>query len=291
MNRREREIGERLKEFRQAIKWSQSKFADQIGVSRDQLASIEYSRTPLRYELAWRIRDSFGLSIDWLWGGDMPPDHLDEDQGLPHPSQTGLPQNARLTEVFNKVYQLPTASHAELESAGKQKGVSLKSTDIKRRALMRLFAVGALDEALPQVPEDYVVDFGDKLASLMRKYVDALPKEPRELIDARHEALLWEKMRAEITSKVIHSLKRVESNLTYVYASVNTSNVKAQWPLLKQRLQQATAHTGGKSRLAKFLGVQLASVSQWLTDSDNAREPGAETALRMLTWVEQQERK
>jgi hypothetical protein len=79
--------------------------------------------------------------------------------------------------------------------------------------------------------------------------------------------------------------------LTCVHASVKPSEVKAHWPLLKRRLQQATAESGEKSRLAEFLKVKLASVSQWLTDSDNAREPGAETTLRMLYWVEQEERK
>lgn len=79
--------------------------------------------------------------------------------------------------------------------------------------------------------------------------------------------------------------------LDEVHASVNTDDVKAQWPLLKKRLQKATEPVGLKSRLAEFLGVKLASVSQWLSDSESQREPGAETTLRMLRWVELQERK
>ena len=82
-----------------------------------------------------------------------------------------------------------------------------------------------------------------------------------------------------------------QSTLDQVHVSVNTVVVKAQWPLLKSRLQKSTQIAGSKTKLAKFLGVKLASVSQWLTDSESAREPGAETTLRMLRWVEQQERK
>jgi len=61
---------------------------------------------------------------------------------------------------------------------------------------------------------------------------------------------------------------------------------------LKARLQKATQATGSKTRLAEFLGVKLSNVSLWLMDDSrkSAREPGAETALRMLRWVEQQER-
>jgi transcriptional regulator with XRE-family HTH domain len=64
-----------------------------------------------------------------------------------------------------------------------------------------------------------------------------------------------------------------------------TGDVKKQWPALKQKLQQATAEAGAKSRLAKFLDVDLTRISQWLTASKRAREPGAEYALRMLYWV------
>lgn len=87
-------------------------------------------------------------------------------------------------------------------------------------------------------------------------------------------------------------LQRRNQLLTSIHASVKSEPVKPLWPLLKERLQRATAEPGTKTRLADYLGVKIASVSQWLTDSKtSAREPGAETALRMLKWVELQERK
>jgi transcriptional regulator with XRE-family HTH domain len=79
--------------------------------------------------------------------------------------------------------------------------------------------------------------------------------------------------------------------LTDVNSYVNTENVKAEWAALKKSLQKATDYPGGKTRLAEFLGEKLSSVSQWLTDSkQNAREPGADTALRMLKWVTAKEK-
>ena len=81
-----------------------------------------------------------------------------------------------------------------------------------------------------------------------------------------------------------------KEELTDVNDSVKPSDVKAQWPILKKRLQEATAEPGLKTAMARFLKVKnLASVSQWLTDSDNAREPGAEIALKMLYWLEHPE--
>jgi transcriptional regulator with XRE-family HTH domain len=63
--------------------------------------------------------------------------------------------------------------------------------------------------------------------------------------------------------------------------------VKAQLPRLRERLNRATKETGKMSALAEFLGVPLASVSRWLSGK---REPGGEITLKLLHWVEQQER-
>lgn len=289
MNDRERDIGARLMEFRRGIGWSQSEFASLVGITRDQLASIEYGRTPLRYKIAWRIRDALGLSVDWLGGGDSLPNDLSEDVKLPLPEKTLLHENALLTEVFAKVYDLQPEVMGEYSKAGKKKGPRIERADIRKRAVMRLFVIGALDVRLPEVPKDYVTDFAEQTAAFMRQYIKQLPEEPQEIINARYDALLWEKMRAEIARRVIHPKSATDSDLTNITEYGNTKSVKAQWPLLKARLQKATSEKGGKSRLAEFLGVPLVSVSQWLTDSESAREPGAETALRMLYWVERRQ--
>jgi transcriptional regulator with XRE-family HTH domain len=64
--------------------------------------------------------------------------------------------------------------------------------------------------------------------------------------------------------------------------------VKAQLPNLLERLKKATAEPGAKSALAEFLDVPLASLSRWLSGE---REPGGETTLRLLQWVEAAEGK
>jgi len=63
--------------------------------------------------------------------------------------------------------------------------------------------------------------------------------------------------------------------------------VKLQLPSLLERLNRATKESGKMTALADFLGVPLASVSRWLSGK---REPGGEITLRLLKWVEQQER-
>ena len=65
--------------------------------------------------------------------------------------------------------------------------------------------------------------------------------------------------------------------------------IAPQWPELKKRLQKATAAIGSKPALAKVLSVDPTQISQWLSESQSAREPGGDYALRMLKWVELQE--
>ena len=66
----------------------------------------------------------------------------------------------------------------------------------------------------------------------------------------------------------------------------NTPAVKSEIERLVARLKRATAQPGKKAELARFMDVQPPRVSEWLS----GQEPGGEYALRLLKWVEQQER-
>ena len=76
--------------------------------------------------------------------------------------------------------------------------------------------------------------------------------------------------------------------LTDVAETGNVPPVKSTMANLLDRLNKATSQRGMKSKLAKVMGVSLSNVSQWLSGE---REPGGETTLRLLQWVEQQENK
>ena len=79
-----------------------------------------------------------------------------------------------------------------------------------------------------------------------------------------------------------------KSSLTRVYDVVNSPSVKYELAGLLDRLRNATGQPGSKSKLAASLGVPAASLSQWLAGT---REPGGNYTLRLLQWVEQEERK
>jgi DNA-binding transcriptional regulator YiaG len=58
-------------------------------------------------------------------------------------------------------------------------------------------------------------------------------------------------------------------------------------PKLIQRLNRATEERGRKSKLAAWLGVHRQCVPDWLSGK---QEPGGEITLKLLQWVESQER-
>lgn len=52
--------------------YSQTAFADAIGMAKNTLNGFEKAKRPLTIEAARKIRRRFGVSVDWLLFGDMP---------------------------------------------------------------------------------------------------------------------------------------------------------------------------------------------------------------------------
>jgi len=77
------------------------------------------------------------------------------------------------------------------------------------------------------------------------------------------------------------------SLLTEPLSTAKLAPVKSQLDNLLAGLDRLVKEPGSKTALAGFLGAPLASVSRWLSGK---REPGREITLKMLRWVEQQER-
>jgi transcriptional regulator with XRE-family HTH domain len=57
---------------------------------------------------------------------------------------------------------------------------------------------------------------------------------------------------------------------------------------LLSRVFSVTLRHGSKSRLARFLGITPQHLNAWLSRN---KSPGGESALRMLKWVEREEKR
>jgi transcriptional regulator with XRE-family HTH domain len=312
----QRAICARVKTARESINWSQAAFAKQLSITRDQLASIEGSRTPLRYDIAWRLRQSFGISLRWLEEGFTVPDNLEQDN-LPIPDATGLPARALLSAVARKFSELgeETLEVMGLEStsapnrrcgalskpaaqisrpaamlAGLSGILDLLSgqegktgrTDPGHRAMHADILKGHVDHWISRIPLGNVEAFSDKLMHAAEVLAASFPHEPSETIDRRRDELIWERIKIASARKILMASQAKKRVLTDVTVTDNVSPVKSTMLNLLERLNKATSQRGMKSKLAKLMGVPLSNVSQWLS---GAREPGGETTLRLLNWV------
>ena len=63
-------IGRRLLRTRQALKLSQAEFCRQSGVERNLYNPCEKDRRRITIGVAMRIRDRYGVTLDWIYVGD-----------------------------------------------------------------------------------------------------------------------------------------------------------------------------------------------------------------------------
>lgn len=279
---REKEICRRIRLIRQASGLTQTAAARELEIDRALLASYELGRVPVRYHFADRFCAHFWVSQRWLAEEKEPKQwYVFVDKSL----REKINPNAHFSHVYDSVLRplLDKALAAVSEFTGGQ------------------FDAKSLNEYGEAVGASQIGELSPEAATpiIARQIYSFLNSLPPHLYQPFYNSFL--KLLDSFKndhSKALRNFKNVvteavavENELTYIPDNGNTPSVKAQWPLLKKRLQKATEATGRKTRLAEFLGVKLSNVSQWLTDHESAREPGAETALQMLNWVEQQERK
>jgi transcriptional regulator with XRE-family HTH domain len=280
MNETERAACSRVKEFRESIKWPQADFAAQIGITLNQLASIEYGRTPLRYEIAWFISNLFELNLEWFLGLPALPSHLSR-QIFPTPRRTGLPKSALLSEVIERFYgdtgKVRAAKRQELTTAK----ITIDDDELRERVFVLMRLKSDLEYWIAKLPAGLLEDFQQKLVHVSDDYFKAIHEESPDIVNAWHDALLRDSRFSGLADRVIVG----KIDLTYSSGSVYSAAMNAHWPALKKRLRQATAQIGAKSVLAKILNVDPTQISQWLSDSKSAREPGAEYALQMQAWL------
>ena len=290
-------IGARVKQFRENIKWQQPGFAYELGISRDKLASIEYGRTPLRFELAKRLCERFDLSQCWLARGI----------GQPHPCipfspdiEGQIPVRSLFSEAFYH-HLLPAIgpNARKLFEVGKSLGMKVKfATPIgfseeKRVEWMLTQEVRA---AFSAIPMELRADFCHEVLSAADNFCSKhrVKRSRLGLIRPRD----WPKDKPFPIAQSVGSYEFIRQDFKMDLTDTESyeklcSDMKLQLPSLLDRLNQATKEAGKMTALADFLGkatrqkVPLASVSRWLSGK---REPGGEIALLLLTWVEQQER-
>jgi transcriptional regulator with XRE-family HTH domain len=268
MNERERAVCSRVRQVREQIKWSQSDFARELGITRDQLVNIEYECTPLRFDLASLICRTFNISGKWLVTGEGDMNRFSHSQMIwTREERQKLSADALLTEAydFRPHYFSP---------------LGVEDTRLPRTPSPNF----NLEEWVQRTTAEWCsqIQFkGIEAAHEFAQELNSFLKEKAKLAIASGNAV---RISGEVLR--VHRTNTTKSGLTDVSVSVKHNSVKPILPQLLNRLKSATKERGKKTSLANYLGLPLASVSQWLSGD---REPGGETTLRLLEWVTAEE--
>jgi len=251
MNKAEREICNRVRFIRGSIKWSQANLSKTLGITRNVFAAIEYARTPLRFGVGIRLAALTGFSPRWIVTGVEPQK---EPFNINENSLSGIPKNCLFSIAWQDwLPQLISNKTDAAESVGAEDVLDYLSEDFRGIA--------------KRLPPNLLQSFYAHITNAGRDFFNA------NLIEIN----AWEARQKKPTKR----------QLTDSATSDLLAEVKAQLPTLLERLKRATSKSGKMSALADYLKVPLASVSRWLSGK---REPSGEITLKMLRWVEQQER-
>ncbi|MGH7990688.1 MAG: helix-turn-helix domain-containing protein [Limisphaerales bacterium] len=266
INQTEREIAARVRRIRRDRWLSQPAFAAAIGETFKRMANIEYARTPLTVGVADKIAENFAVSVIWLATGEGSP----------------RPYVGKIRAISPK-----TSERALLSRAF---DATIRRAIIERHSsgLVALLKCVTTWDELPlkeqyRISEAKVSKF---LAELQNSFSGLSPIGAAGLQDMLEEVIRnyscdWDE------EQPTGEIRAVRKKLLTSLPSLNKTDGVNHWHTLKAKLQNATESRGGRSTLAKFLGVDLTQISRWLSKA--GPEPGADYTLKMLQWV--QERK
>jgi transcriptional regulator with XRE-family HTH domain len=266
INEKEREIVRRVRKVRYSNQLSQSAFARALGVGRDRVASLECARTPLNVELADKIAATFDVGLGWLANGvgAMKPSIGTIVQNWPQINGRSLFSKAFTTDVEQRLLARDKFHFFSMVAILTDRGNFPQGKEAEKYLEMVQHRLEALFYSLPHDGKEKLLVF----------IVHALSQFDLD----------WALGRRELPGRPDDEKK---NQLAKINASVNIEKMKARMPDFQNRLKKLTAKRGEKTKLANFLGVPLAAVSQWVSGK---RKPNGENALMLLHWVEVQER-
>ncbi len=281
----ERAICRRLREFRLKTGFSQAQFAAFVGLRYVAYAGFEYARTQLNYHAARKI-----LSIFWqlnpIWLADGIGEMLESrDFEFPSTEECGAGQRSLFSGVFRGA--LRSRFLKARVSKIRDPGLPVRWFPFNATPQGILYNKERFGELLSawlaDLPDSKVAEFLDELFLRGAQIYAHYPRNRDKRAVEQRKAEMYK-------LEFKHRFGDLAENapLDKLSESVNLTDVKPLMPGFRERLKKALAERGRKTALAKLLGVPLASVSQWLSGE---REPGGEYTLKLLRWVEQQERK
>lgn len=262
-----------MKQVRKRLRYGQREFASALGLTRDQVANIEAGRTPLTYRVAWSMREIFGVNLTLLAG--LPADPAEDHARWMPPD---APEFAGRSSLFSEV-----AREAFLNPPDNLRRIAGR---FPKGTFERNHFIAQVDQEafnlLAKVPTTHVSSAGFAAILAVREIGSKFPQmPPAEVAEIAMDLDAFSSSgRAQYVSQ--------NNKLTSEALSLTVTPMQPVLPKLIERLKRATEAYGRKAELAAWLGVHRQCVTDWLSGK---QEPGGETTLRLLHWVEAEERK
>jgi transcriptional regulator with XRE-family HTH domain len=235
-----------------------------LGVSPNYIAQLESARMPLRYFAAKAFVSSGKLSVHWLAVGEGP---MMIQTPLPSAAELGISPRDLLSRVY--------ATHREKLTGWRAPGVSL--FDLRQH----LDSLGA--EWSMRVPSTRVEEFVRALEITAAQFLAPIDAQREDAMRSVLERKVQAEAAVAVASKRQDLLQETESSpLTHVRTSVTVPPMRWTVDSLLKAVRERTQERGGKTRLARFMGVPLPRVSEWLS---GVYEPNASATLKLLEWV------
>jgi transcriptional regulator with XRE-family HTH domain len=279
-------IGDRLRHVREMLDFSQEQFGQPVIVTRERMANFETGRTPLPAIKALQICETFIISEKWLATGEgVTRQYIDL---LHDPVANALPAEMDFAEAFGKFlgprYEVLLAENPHtirFTPSGDSPRFDANLIDCFLTIWRAWLPCGPTNARLIQS----IIDLGNDYCANPNNLKGLMSE--RETLDILAEAGLPIGDGRFLTAhrRVANDEKKL---LTEVAASGKLTPMESQLGNLLADLNRLTKESGKKTELAEFLSAPRTSVSRWLSGE---REPGGKTTLRLLHWVEQQERK
>jgi hypothetical protein len=234
---------------------------------------------PLKYSVAAKLLRVFNINPSWLADGNG---RISIGVNIPTLKESDIPKEALFSEVFaNYLKHIVSKQIAAIQSSPAYKyGEHLYSSDPSGRLAAEELLITEIRSWIGTVRGANLNKLVNNIRFAALGLLDESGIDAEPAATVKHRLAEMEKARAR--------LEKRRTYLTEAASDDRTAEVKLLLPNLLKRLNEHTSEPGKKSELAEFLGAPLASVSRWLSGD---REPGGEVTLKMLHWVQLQERK
>ncbi len=275
----------RLRQAREQSQKRQADFARELGISRVRLASYEYAKAPLRYEIGKEICYRLNLNQRWFATGKLPMQpYFDISPNLEFKIKPKSLFGAAYRDILEvgieeRFKELEALLGKEVVREGDIIGAVLDNFHLVGESVSKaaaFYARRVVQLYLTWLPDEVAMDYINSLLNAHRKFQkqhsSAIAKLIAERQIKRSEKTTGDKSALDTNTEVRNS----------------TSEMKLTLEALLSKVRHLTEPVGMKAKLAADLGVPATRVSEWLAGK---HDPSGEVTLQLLNWVERQKRK